>query len=114
STSLPNKDQSRAHLKLYFSKVGSIRKPYIVQADGLASIKVKLSPVRAIINLVLFLDLQSRSNGRGGVASIHDAIISAYYSIINPEDIENLKNIIRVAIYRFETAQSNGIVLESE
>lgn len=91
--------------KLYFSldRLGGERKPFILRAEGLINIDLKLSSIRAAIVLVLLLDLQDRIEGGPGISGIIEKVIE-FYLALDPaaSQIVNIKNVTRVGLYRFE------------
>ncbi|MCB0344226.1 MAG: hypothetical protein KDD66_03880 [Bdellovibrionales bacterium] len=95
--------KSKHQLNVYFDKVESERKPYAVSIGGLINITLSLSSVRAAVFLIYLLDLEDRLDGGLGISDKVAAITKAC-SELTPElrDNEDVKNSIRVAIYRFQ------------
>lgn len=95
--------ESQALLKISIDRVHGERKPFILRFDGELQGECKLSSMRAAIFLVLLMDIQDRCEGGSGFSDTLQEV-SEVYRELDPlaEGSENLLNIVRVGIYRFE------------
>ncbi len=95
--------KSKQTLNVYFDKVDSERKPYVVVFGGILKAKLKLSPIRLAVFLAFLMDLEDRCSGGEGIGDIAKAIREAL-EVVDPSSREDqdLANGIRVASYRFE------------
>jgi hypothetical protein len=92
-----------ALLKISLDRVHGERKPYILRFDGELQGECKLSSMRAAIFLVLLIDLQDRCENGTGFSDTMQEVLKVYKEFDSAqESSENVVNLVRVGLYRFE------------
>ncbi|MFN8392885.1 MAG: hypothetical protein U0136_21510 [Bdellovibrionota bacterium] len=93
----------KAFLRASLSRSSDGRKPFFLRMNGPIAYEKQLTELRAVIFLVLLLDLQERSEGGPGVANPIDWIMKSYAAVCETSQTDNqLANNVRVGIHRFE------------
>lgn len=106
---------SQKQLGVFISRGSTPAKPFIVQCQGVLTSTFKLSTIRAVIFIVLIVDLEDRLEGGRGVDDPLSAIVNIV-RLLEPDNAEaDSPDRIRVAVYRFwEFCQSTDHLKGSE
>lgn len=106
---------SKHTLNTFVSSTTGERKPFSLRIEGSLSLRLNLSAVRAAILLVLLIDLEDRCAGGKGVLDRMQAIANAYVTLkSDDENLDSLKENLRVAQYRFEGFVEDSNLFKSE
>lgn len=96
---------ARKEMKISLDRSLGERKPFVLRVQGLFDVEVKLSAMRATIFLTLLLDLHCRSEGGGENPDPMQRMIDIYRELDGATTTrEQIAELIRVGLYRFELA----------